>query len=69
MHKAAGERDLYPGAEGPEGAAVGSSSGRREVGVVAAGARGEPQVFGRVDPVSPIAVLGGRFQYVGCVVK
>lgn len=55
MHRATG--DPYPGAEGPEGAAVGSSSRRREVEVVAAGARGEPQVFGRVDPVSPIGVF------------
>lgn len=57
MHKATGERDPYSGAEGPEGAAVGSSTRRREVGVVAAGARGQPQVFGRVDPVSPIGVF------------
>lgn len=52
-----GEVDPYPRVEGPEGAADCVFNGRRHVGLMAAGASGEPEVFGGVDPVSPIGVV------------
>lgn len=64
-----GEGEPYPRAEGLEGAADCVFNGRRCVEVMAAGAPGEPEVFGGVDPVSPIGVVRRWFQYVGRVFK
>lgn len=59
----------YPSAESPEGTASCVSYGVRYVEIVATGARGNIEVFGCVDPVSPIVVIIGRFQYIGFVFK
>lgn len=59
----------YPRTEGPEGATDCVSNGRRYVEAVAAGACCEPEVFGGVDPVSPIGAVRRWFQDVGRVFK
>lgn len=64
-----GGGEPYPRAEGPEGAADCVSNGSRYVEAVAAGARGEPEVFGGVDPVSAVGAVRRWFQDVGRVFK
>lgn len=47
----------YPCTEGPEWTAVCLFTWIRDVEIMATGARRETEMFGRVDPVSPISVI------------
>lgn len=59
----------YPCAESRERTAICVFTGVGYVEIVATGAGSEIEVFGCVDPVSPIRVIGGWFQYVGFAFK
>lgn len=60
---------LYPCAESLERASVCMFSGIGYVEIMATGARSKIEVFGSVDPVSPIRVIRRWFQYIGFAFK